>query len=375
MCGSWANNVCSTGGGNDLPLNTWTHIVATSDGSILRLYINGISIGNANGTLGPKNSVPLTIGTSGTCGSFGGLIDDVRIYNRALSVSEVQDLYNTNQQQYTLTVAKSGTGGGTVTADSGTLSWVGNTGTASYNSNSSVALTATASSDSTFSSWSGCDSSNVNQCTVTMNAAKNVTATFTLNSALPHLDLGSASGAKGSTVTIPITLTNVSGTSISAIGMDIGYDTGVLENPTCTVGPAGSAAGKSCAASIPSSGIFRIGGVGLNSTAIGNGIVENITFTIKTTAPLGSTQLTNTPSASGPAGNAVSVSGSNCTVTIISKSGDCNEDNTVSIAEVQSAINMYLGLKAVAGCVDANGDGNITIDEVQKVINCYLGSC
>jgi hypothetical protein len=62
-------------------------------------------------------------------------------------------------------------------------------------------------------------------------------------------------------------------------------------------------------------------------------------------------------------------------VTIISKAGDCNGDNTISIAEVQSAINMYLGLKAVAACVDVNSDGKVTIDEVQKVINCYLGSC
>jgi hypothetical protein len=60
-------------------------------------------------------------------------------------------------------------------------------------------------------------------------------------------------------------------------------------------------------------------------------------------------------------------------VNIITKPGDCNGDGTCDIAEVQSAINMYLGLKAAAACVDVNSDGKVDIAEVQKVINCYLG--
>ncbi|MBF0459720.1 MAG: hypothetical protein HQK99_17675, partial [Nitrospirae bacterium] len=67
---------------------------------------------------------------------------------------------------YTLTVTKSGTGSGTVTADSGTIAWSGSTGTASYTSGTSVVLTAAAISGSTFASWSGCDSSSGTQCTV-----------------------------------------------------------------------------------------------------------------------------------------------------------------------------------------------------------------
>ncbi|MEI6206152.1 MAG: hypothetical protein WCP20_05170 [Desulfuromonadales bacterium] len=55
----------------------------------------------------------------------------------------------------------------------------------------------------------------------------------------------------------------------------------------------------------------------------------------------------------------------------ILKSGDCDGNGSVTIDEVQSAINMYLGLKTPAACVDINGDG-VTIDEVQKVINGYL---
>ena len=58
---------------------------------------------------------------------------------------------------------------------------------------------------------------------------------------------------------------------------------------------------------------------------------------------------------------------------VSTKPGDCNYDGTVTIAEVQSAINMFLGLKTVAACVDFSGDNAVSIAEVQKTINSFLG--
>jgi hypothetical protein len=55
------------------------------------------------------------------------------------------------------------------------------------------------------------------------------------------------------------------------------------------------------------------------------------------------------------------------------KAGDCNDDDVVTIAEVQSAINMFLGLKTAEACVDQDGSGAVSIAEVQKVINSFLG--
>lgn len=78
----------------------------------------------------------------------------------------------------TLSVSTIGTGSGAVTANSGTISWSGSTGTASYSSGTSVTLTAAADSGSTFTSWAGCDSTSGNTCTVSMTTAKSVTATF-----------------------------------------------------------------------------------------------------------------------------------------------------------------------------------------------------
>lgn len=80
--------------GQDLPLNTWTHLAGTSDGSTVRLYINGVLAASANGTLGMPNSEPLIVGGSSNCPTFSGKIDEVSIYSRALSADEIQAVSN-----------------------------------------------------------------------------------------------------------------------------------------------------------------------------------------------------------------------------------------------------------------------------------------
>jgi formylglycine-generating enzyme required for sulfatase activity len=57
----------------------------------------------------------------------------------------------------------------------------------------------------------------------------------------------------------------------------------------------------------------------------------------------------------------------------ITKPGDCDNSGTVTISEVQSAINMFLGLKQPASCVDEDLSGTVSISEVQKTINAFLG--
>jgi hypothetical protein len=83
---------------------------------------------------------------------------------------------------YTLSVTQNGNGSGTVTVNTGTLVWTGGTGRVTYDHGTQVSLTASPDPGSIYSSWSGCDSSNNNQCSVTMTAEKSVTATFTKQS-------------------------------------------------------------------------------------------------------------------------------------------------------------------------------------------------
>ena len=80
-----------------LPVNTWTHVAATFDGLVLRLYINGVEAASGlhSGELA-TSTMPLEIGGSSLFGQyFQGLIDEVRIYNVALTPAQIQADMNT----------------------------------------------------------------------------------------------------------------------------------------------------------------------------------------------------------------------------------------------------------------------------------------
>ena len=75
-----------------LPLDAWTHLASTYDGSTLRLYVNGLFIAS-RGVTGPitTSAGALRIGGNAIWGEyFRGRIDDVRIYDRALAQVEIQ---------------------------------------------------------------------------------------------------------------------------------------------------------------------------------------------------------------------------------------------------------------------------------------------
>jgi hypothetical protein len=78
-----------------VPLNKWTHVAGTINSSnLVSLYANGAFVGSA--TIGARDSsaAPIRIGTDGTCANyFVGNIDDVRVYNTNLSLSQIQELY------------------------------------------------------------------------------------------------------------------------------------------------------------------------------------------------------------------------------------------------------------------------------------------
>lgn len=77
--------------------NNWYFIAGTYDGASLKIYINGILDNSLTLFSTPYQSdQPLIIGwkyNGITEDHFSGLIDELRIYNRALSESEIQELY------------------------------------------------------------------------------------------------------------------------------------------------------------------------------------------------------------------------------------------------------------------------------------------
>ena len=83
-------------GGPAAQLGEWTHIVATFANEQKALYINGRLVGEGTAPLSLNTQRPLRIGGGATEGAgnyfFRGMLDEVRIYNRALSAEEVAGL-------------------------------------------------------------------------------------------------------------------------------------------------------------------------------------------------------------------------------------------------------------------------------------------
>ncbi|MEW5760982.1 MAG: LamG-like jellyroll fold domain-containing protein, partial [Candidatus Thermoplasmatota archaeon] len=81
----------------DISLNTWYHIAETFDGSNVRFYINGVEQADSpiaySGAIA-SNAANLLIGKHyGQNWFVNGSIDNVRIYNRALSADEIKQHY------------------------------------------------------------------------------------------------------------------------------------------------------------------------------------------------------------------------------------------------------------------------------------------
>jgi len=87
-----------------LKMNQWHHVAGTSDGQQVKLYIDGEFIGSS-GSAAPINKVndePLTIGcgyaNNSRASFFSGDIDEVAIFNKALSQEEIKGLMSGLEQ-------------------------------------------------------------------------------------------------------------------------------------------------------------------------------------------------------------------------------------------------------------------------------------
>ena len=105
---SYNDHIFSTPGGL-LFSNIWQHVAATyvrSNGNTV-LYINGVARAQANlGVFTPRTIGDLYIGvrpSEGVSGRFVGLMDEVSLYNRTLSASEIQAIYSASSAGKCLT--------------------------------------------------------------------------------------------------------------------------------------------------------------------------------------------------------------------------------------------------------------------------------
>ena len=116
--------VSSASGGVFAQTGVWQQAALTYDGANLRLYVNGILVNTLALaiTINP-NTYPLYIGINGGVNyPFSGIIDEVSVYNRALSANEIQSGFQQNPDfsPYILANVPQGT-----TQVITTLSWQG----------------------------------------------------------------------------------------------------------------------------------------------------------------------------------------------------------------------------------------------------------
>jgi hypothetical protein len=162
-----ALEVTRSGNGSGVVASTPAGIDCGTDCS--ELYLPGTAVTLA---AAPAASSTFAGWSGGGCTGTGSCIIDV---SGAVMVTADFRL-----KQYALTVAKAGTGAGTVTSSPAGIA-CGTDCTELVNHGAMVTLTAAPAAGSTFAGWSGGGCTGPGTCTVTMTAAAQVTATFTRN--------------------------------------------------------------------------------------------------------------------------------------------------------------------------------------------------
>jgi hypothetical protein len=100
-CSSYGscNTLISSENYND---NNWHFVVGAYDGSVMKLYVDGNLVNSVSTNVVIFYYTPsATIGRNavyiGSQASWKGLIDEVRVYSRALTYDEIQALYNSTK--------------------------------------------------------------------------------------------------------------------------------------------------------------------------------------------------------------------------------------------------------------------------------------
>ena len=98
------------GNSDVIPTNTWAHIAATSSTNSvndMHVYVNGSLVGRTiRGSGSPSSidysSLPLNIGSRASSAYFNGQMSHICIYNKALSVDEINQNYNATKYRFGL---------------------------------------------------------------------------------------------------------------------------------------------------------------------------------------------------------------------------------------------------------------------------------
>jgi uncharacterized repeat protein (TIGR02543 family) len=191
------------------PTTTTTYALtvtkAGTGGGMIMSTPSGIDCGTACSASFPAGTVVTLVAdvnTGSTFAGWGGACSGTGACTVTMSQARsVSGTFNTTTgTTYALTVTKAGAGSGTVTSNPAAIN-CGATCSTSYNSGTTVTLSAAAATGSAFAGWSGACTGTAATCAVSMTAARAVTATFNTSTTSSFALTVTTSGTGSGTVT------------------------------------------------------------------------------------------------------------------------------------------------------------------------------
>ncbi len=100
----WAISTSVARVNNAITLNTWQHVSVTFSGTACTFYKNGYSIGTVTGLVAAVSGTESALigNNSGNTNNFDGKIDNLIIYSRGLTSTEISRIYTSTKSRYGL---------------------------------------------------------------------------------------------------------------------------------------------------------------------------------------------------------------------------------------------------------------------------------
>ena len=266
----------------DMPSDGWLHIAVVYESQTPKLYVNGVlkQTGLSSGrTVYPSSQFG---GTS--YGFYSGLLDELHIFSRALTVTEIQSIYNAGPAGLALTptitaiTPSSGpaSGGTTVTITGSNL-----TGATAVKFGSTAATSFTVNSDSQISAVAPAGSAGTVDITVTTPVGTSVTSNadqFTYLVSAPTATTLAASSVTGTTATLNgrISANNYDTTVTFEYGTSSSYGSTAAASPDLVSGDLNTAVSATIGGlTVNTTYHYRVKGSSMGGTTYG----DDMTFT------------------------------------------------------------------------------------------------
>jgi hypothetical protein len=98
----WFNDLYVTNNNGNTASSRWFNISATYDGTTRKIYVNSILVGSDTPTAPNVSSTTIQLAKTWNTEYLNGLISLAKIYNRALTATEILQNYNATKRRYGL---------------------------------------------------------------------------------------------------------------------------------------------------------------------------------------------------------------------------------------------------------------------------------